>query len=589
MTFRNRIAPKPTRRRVRQDDSRRTLLLNIAFGLATLAALAMLGGVIFANWYGDHWAAIATVGGEQVNKDTVRDRAAVNKARYDRQLRNYGQLRNMGQITTDDYANFASAISDKQGTLYQDSLDQLTDELVLKQYADKHGINVGDSQVNAQIEKDATIPQMRHVLVLAVEPTSTPPASSSSAAEMQAAQAKAQKYVDDLRSGAKKWETVASEVNQYLNSSSDLGMITADNTALDPPISEAVFKLAKVNDVTDVFKSDDGLYRFATITGISPAFVDTDWQRSIDSSAKADVYKALARGLAVRAAVKDAVLKQYVETPTVQRQVREIAMRSGYGQPGDGDEVAFRMMVFAPDHDLSGAATVAADSPSWADAKNRAEQAAATLRTDPSKFEAMARDMNINDDGTWSSQGGLLPWLQWSIIQDAQGGVGLPNLANELYKPHAAKDIIGPVLESSQGYVVAEFLGIRSAPEIRIADIQLLLATGVRFDVLARQHSEWPDAVDGGDMGWVGRYQVSPEFESAIFQAPIGGVSRLCTQDNQGYWLFQVVDEQTRLPDAKEAAKLRRSLFDSWLTDLKAHTKIWTDTAGLDAISPKSS
>ena len=49
MTFRP-PATKPTRRRSRQVDSRRAVFLNAAFGVATVVAVALLGGVLFSNW-----------------------------------------------------------------------------------------------------------------------------------------------------------------------------------------------------------------------------------------------------------------------------------------------------------------------------------------------------------------------------------------------------------------------------------------------------------------------------------------------------------------------------------------------------------
>jgi hypothetical protein len=56
-----------------------------------------------------------------------------------------------------------------------------------------------------------------------------------------------------------------------------------------------------------------------------------------------------------------------------------------------------------------------------------------------------------------------------------------------------------------------------------------------------------------------------------------------------GVWyVYKVLDEQTRLPDATVAASLRLSLFQFWLVDLQSNTNVWTDQAGLTALSPAS-
>lgn len=595
MTFRTRTDSKPTRRRTRENDSRRALLLNISFGFAIVAAIAMLGGVLFANYYGDHGAAVASVNGQAISKDAVRERAAVNKARYERQTENYGKLRNQGLITTDEYGTFAGSLADSQApaSLYGEALSQLTQESELQQYADSHGIKVTDAQINAEVTKDGTIQEMRHVMVIGVPPKPTAPASQPTAAETQAAQDQAQKYLDSIKSGAKKWDDVATEskAEQY-NSTGDLNLTTRDALQLDPQLVNAVFDLKKVNDLTDVFKCEDGMYRFATVTAISPAFVDSDWQSAMNAAGKPDEYRSFARGQAVQEAVKEAVLKQYVTGPSVQRHVLEIAISPGYGAAGDGDEVTFRMMIFAPDHNSAGASTVAKDDAKWTEAKARADAAVTALKADPSKFDAMARDTKINDDQSWASEGGELPWLPGSVIaaDPSPGpGLGMLNVATALFGPGVTQNqILGPVQETSAGYVVLQFLGRRPAPDQRMANIQLLLATGVDFSVLARQFSEASDANKGGDMGWVTRHMLDTESESAIFQAPVGGVSRMITKEGSGYWLFKVIDEQNRVPDSTEADKLRQVVFDNWLSDLTMRTNIWTDSAGLDAITPQT-
>jgi parvulin-like peptidyl-prolyl isomerase len=590
MTFRNPAAPRPTRRRRSASDTRRTLLVTISFGLAIVAALAMLVGVLIGGYYADHWAAITTVNGESISKDAVRERAALDKTILDRQLRNYGQLRNMGQVTTDEYNTLVNDISGKEdaSTLYSNALDELTREAVLRQYADKNGIKVSDAQLNAEITKEGTVPELRHIIVIAIQAKPTPPAAVATQAEMDAAKKKAETYVADIRSGAAKWDDVFSANDtSYLSNSGDLGLNSRDQlTTMDEPLADAIFALKK-DDITDVFLCNDGAYRFAKVTEISPAFVDNDWQSAIDAGSNADRYRAYARAQAVEAAVKQAVLEQYVESPVVQRRVFEIGLSPGYGE---GPEVAFRVMIFAPDHSTSLASSLAADDPKWTEAKNRAEAAAAALRADPGKFDAMARDTTINDDTLWASDGGVVPYFSRTVIEGdyASGqGLGLDQLAPELFEQsHNLDDIIGPILQSDQGYVVAEFLGIRQTPEQRIADIQLLLATGKEFTALARQVSETPDAIDGGDMGWVSKYSLDDESVSAIFQTPIGGVSRLVTQNGSGFWLYKVTAEVTAVPDKKLAATLRQKVFNQWLADLTAQANIWKDANGLTAITP---
>jgi parvulin-like peptidyl-prolyl isomerase len=593
MTFRSRPVAKPTRRRARRDDSRHSVYVTLSFSLAIASALSLMGGVFVANYYSNHWAPIAAVNGEAIGKDTVRDRAAMNVARFQRQVIDYTTLRNQGKITSADYQTLSGTATSAQDPtkIQSDALTQLQNEATLRQYAAKNNISVTDAQVNDQIQVDATLPETRHVMVIAVQPTATPPATEVTAADGTAAQTRSQALLAEVKAG-KKWADVATESgqDQITNGGGigDLGLVSRDTVDLDLDLANAVFALAKVNDVTPVFKGVDGIYRFATVTTIVPKFVDSDWETSVGH---VDTYKAFAKNEALSKAVRDKIEAQYVTSPTVQRHVLEIAISKGIGVPGDGDEVKFRMLVFAPAHSESNAANVPTTDASWTDAKARADAAVATLRADPSKFATMAADTTVNDDQLVNTRGGELPWLTnpWFAAQTASGnqGLGMTNVATSLYKDGlVAGTILDPIQEPSSGYVVVQLEGRRPGPSQRIANAQLDINSGVDFAVEAGKISDSADAAKGGDMGWVTKYMLSSDQESAIWQTPIGGVSRMVS--GNALWIYKVIDEQTRVADADTQAKLKQTVYARWLAELQSTALAWTDTAAIAAMAPPS-
>ena len=89
MTFRTRTAPKATRRRTRRSDTRRSVYITLSFSLAIVSALSLMGGVFVASYYQDHGAPVAAVSGEGISKDAVKDRTAVDLARFQRQIADY--------------------------------------------------------------------------------------------------------------------------------------------------------------------------------------------------------------------------------------------------------------------------------------------------------------------------------------------------------------------------------------------------------------------------------------------------------------------------------------------------------------------
>ncbi len=596
MTFRTRTAPRPTRRRTRRDDTRRAIYITITFTLAIACALALLGGVFAANWYTDHLAPIAAVNGQVISKDDVRARVSVNLARDERLLADYQKLRNQGLITTDDYSSLETKIQTDEdpSTVYSNALTQLTNEAELAQYAAQNGISISDQQVDAQIQTDGTIPEMRHVEIIGVETKPTPPASATVAADFTAAEAKAEGYIKEIQ-GGKAWGDVATESgstgSDATGSVGDLGLITKDALNVDPDLADAIFALAKPNDLTTVFKGTDGNYRFATVTSIVPKYVDTDWESTIDANASADQYRSMARAEATQKAVQAAVEAKYITGPTLQKHVLEIAIGAGYGQPGDGDDVKISIMVFAPNHDEADATNVATTDSSWTDAKSRADAAVATLRADPSKFATMAEDKTVNDDTYWNTAGGDIPWIPSDLFnaQTSGGsqGLGLTNVQAAVFATGLTPGtILDPIQEPSQGYVVVLFQGRRPAPDQRIADAMLMVNAGTDFATEATQASEAPDASTGADLGWVSPYMLTDASQQAIKQTPLGSVSNIVSSG--GYYIYKVIDQQTRTPDAAQQAKLKNVVYQHWLSEFQANALVWTDSAALTAMAPAS-
>ena len=597
MTFRTRTAPKSTRRRTRRSDSRRSIYLTLSFTMAILAALALLGGLFVASYYTDHGAPIAGVNGEAISKDAVRSRAAMNLALYERQIADYTTVRNQGKMTTDEYNTVLSAIQAKEAasTIFTDALTQLVNEAELRQYAAKNNIAVTDSMVNDQVQTDATIAEMRHVKVIAVAVKATPPSSTPTQADIDAAQAKIDGYRSEIQ-GGKKWDDVAKEANSDAanagGSVGDLGLTTKTDLGVEPDVASAIFSLQKVNDITATIKGTDGVFRMATVTEISSSYTDPDWESAIGTASNGGEYRSLARGEATQKAVQATIEAKYISGATVQRHVLEIAVPSGYGQPGNGDEVKIRILVFSPKHDQANASTVAATDASWADAKARADAAVATLKADPSKFATMASDTTVNDDKYWQPSAGEIPWIPSDLFNattaSQQTGLGLTNVQAAVFKDGLVPGtILDPIQETTQGYIVIQFQGRRPAPDLRIAAAQFAVNGGVDFATEAKAASEAVDAPTGGDLGWVSPYQLSDVQQQAIFSTPVGRVTNMVS--NNGYFIYKVLAEETRTADAAQQAKLKNVVFQRWLTDFQSNALVWKDTAAVTALNPSAS
>jgi hypothetical protein len=341
--------------------------------------------------------------------------------------------------------------------------------------------------------------------------------------------------------------------------------------------------------MTAIIKGSDGVFRFATVTEIVPAFTDANWQTSVAAAANGDDYKAFARAEATQKAVQASIEAKYITGPTAQRHVVEIAVPAGYGQPGNGDEVKIRIMVFAPNHDQTNAANVATTDAAWTDAKNRATAALATLKADPSKFDSMAKDTTVNDDKYWDTSGGSIPWIPSDLFNattaSQQTGLGMTAVQAAVFAAGLAPGtILDPIQETTQGYVIVQFQGRRPAPDLRIAEAQFALNSGADFADEAKNASEAVDAPTGGDLGWVSKYQLASVQEQAVFSTPVGHVSNMVS--NNGYFIYKVLEEQTRTADAAQQAKLKNVVFQRWLAELQGNALVWKDATALSAMAP---
>src|SRR3954447_11942874 len=99
-SFRGR--PAGTRARTWDDRDRRSMLLNIGFGITIVAALLLLIVAFAVSWYEDNLAPAASAHAQPITKDDYNRQVAINKFRIDYQQRRIRTLLTAGRIRTDD-------------------------------------------------------------------------------------------------------------------------------------------------------------------------------------------------------------------------------------------------------------------------------------------------------------------------------------------------------------------------------------------------------------------------------------------------------------------------------------------------------
>lgn len=66
---------------------------------------------------------------------------------------------------------------------------------------------------------------------------------------------------------------------------------------------------------------------------------------------------------------------------------------------------------------------------------------------------------------------------------------------------------------------------------------------GENFEALAKKYSKCPSGQNGGDLGYFGRGEMVPSFETAAFELPVGKVSDP-VKTQFGWHLIKVTDKE---------------------------------------------
>ncbi|MGZ5376364.1 MAG: peptidylprolyl isomerase, partial [Solirubrobacterales bacterium] len=445
--------------------------------------------------------------------------------------------------------------------------------------AAQEGVQVTDAEIDAQLTKEATLPEQRHVWVIEVEPETDVDAEEPTTAQKAAAKTKIDKALADLVAG-KTWEDVAKATSTDSTApiGGDLGWMS-DEANLDAKFVEAVFAL-EANARTGVIEGEDGIFRIGRVTEIVPESIDEVYRDDIANKG-IDIGKYRE---AVRTdLILDALEKKVNDTAlgsTVQRKVAQIYIQAPEEPELPTGSLKTRHILYSPNDDPDKAKDVKADDPAWAKAETDAKAAWEKLKANKTQFDALARAES--DEPGADTTGGKLPYFDPSMIE---GETGLdPAFGAAIFKEGLkAGDLLEPV-KSAFGWHVIQVMYL--PPDIDTAKkLKADLDGGADFAKIARDFSEAAEAKDGGDLGWVARYQLDKVLEDVVFATPVGKVSEPLVVEGDGIYLVKVVQEATRTPDEDQKATLEARAFSNWYEakklefDIKREVDFSTGTA----------
>jgi parvulin-like peptidyl-prolyl isomerase len=440
--------------------------------------------------------------------------------------------------------------------------EHLIDAKVQAALAAQEGVSATQQQIDDRITKEATSPEQRHAWMIEVTPKSDAGKDPTSAQKAEA-KAAADKALADLI-GGKPWEEVAKAVSTDSSSETagDLGWVTADATSLDPNLLAALVKLDS-GARTGVVEGEDGAYRIGRVTEIVPESVDSSYRQSIaDAGISTDAYNAVVRSDVLETALEDKIKSQALaEGP--QRRVAEIFIQAPQSSSGTTEDppagsVKVRHILYAPKDDPQGAGSLAKDDPAWKKAEEEARATYDKLKADPSQFDAIAR--KESDESGDDITGGKLPYFDPGMVASGQLD---KDFGNAIFKDGLKPgDVLEPV-RSAFGWHVIQVMyfppDLEQAKKLK-ADAE----GGADWTTLARNYSDADTAADGGELGWVAKYQLNQQLNDAIFAAAVGKVTDPVVVANDGIHLYKILEEATRTPTGEQKQTLENEAFSNW-------------------------
>jgi len=571
MSFRNRPV-LDRKHRPRWQDELRTQQLTVAgFAVAIAAAIGIFAAVAWSSFYDTNLRQVALVHGQAVDHAQLTKRtdliAAQLTASYLDLSGQQGGVRD--QLIQQQLQSLQQAI----GSVDQIASSSIVTGIVLRAQAPDFGISVSDQELDAEVSRRRTIPERAQLSIILVKPQLDEGADpSSDPTDQNWADAKAK--IDDLKSqldGGADFPQLATDNSDDASASSGglLGWATAEDSQYGDYFTAAAG--TEVGGVVGPVKSDTGWY-LLRVEDRQAEHDDQQLANFLKASSISDAdYAEFVREDMLQSRFRDYFSNTVIGRYAAQREVSQILIKADADPATPAPMIQIRHLLAKPLPDQQDQS--AATDQDWAAALERANQWRDELLQPDPDWYALSQQ---SDDAASRTRGGNLGWYDPSTLDTSF----VPGFAEAV----AGLDVgeISEPVKSEFGYHIVEVTDRRvSALELAERLVGDLRDDPDTFYQTARDYSE--DAVtakNGGDLGWVLRYQYDQQHEDAIFGlTEVGQVSDPLLTDT-GIYIFKLTGSSpSRWVSQTTRDEVTGSGFNRWITQLQDDAGVWTDPA----------
>jgi len=579
MTIRSRPVLDRKHRPRWQDELRTQQLTVIGFAVAIAVALGIFGAAAWNGWWETHLRPVASVDGETYTRGELNIRERIVTAEAVAQITELNAQ--LGGPRDQLLQQQIDSLSQRLSSIPTTAAGSLVDGAVLSAQADAFGVSVSDEAVDGEIAERVTLPERLQARLVLVEPETgstddEEPEDGEEGEEaddeptqeqLDAARDAAQAALDRIE-GGEEFAVVATEVSDDFTSTTggELGWFEEGDAAYDEYF-EALAE-AEAGDLVGPIEVERG---FAVLQLVARRDRTTEGGLDdlLESQGVSDqAYRSYVREQLLVEGYLAHFGDEVVGSSGPQQRVAEIVIRPLTGEAVPQERA--RHVLVQPDPELDDQAE--ATDEQWDAALAEAEDVAEQVRTDDADWFAIAEE-HSEDPGS-ATRGGDLGWY---------------DPANSGYVEEFAAALealeVGEVSEpvrTSFGYHVIQKTGERESPEEQAADlVEELRSDPDSFaDVAERTSENHETAREGGELGWIARYQLDRMLEDAVFAlTEAGDISDPVDAGESGIVIYQLLEaNDDREIDDDQLTEIQRAGFERWLDeDVRDPVQTWID------------
>jgi parvulin-like peptidyl-prolyl isomerase len=568
MSFRSRPVLDRKHRPRWQDELRTQQLTVVGFAVAIALALGIFGVAAWAGYWEAHLRPVASIDGVTYDRSDLTAREAILVAEGVARLTELnGQI--AGGPRDQLIQQQIEALQQQLASVSSDAASSLLDGAVLEARAGDFGISVTEEEIDAGVIQRRQLPERIWANLILIDPLpeDAEPDAEPTEEQLAAAMEEAEDALARVEDGEDFGDVAVAVSDDFTSATAgSLGWFTDDDVAYD----EYFDALADADDgdVVGPIETDRG-FAILQLVQRREAQEDQNFAGLLrDRGVTDDAYRDFVRASLVADRFRAQFNDEIVVSPAEQRRVAQI-----YIAPAQGEVVPqerARHILIQPNPEL-GRDQSAATPEQWEAARAEAVELAPILAEPDADWSTLAEEHS--DDTTSAVRGGDLGWY------DPEAGQFVAPFADALESLDVG-ETSDPV-QTDFGWHVIQKTGERESPQQQVADIVAELEDDPdAFERLARSQSDDPEsAPDGGEVGWVARWELTRGREYVVFGLEVGEVGAPVDEGTGGITIYRLLETtDQRIVEWDRQQQIRANGFQRWLDEVvRAPVETWID------------